>query len=93
MWYNDDNSIIISKDENELKDAIDYILKNYNEKFNYQNRRKIRDEHISKQKMFRKVFTDYVKPIFESCGIEDDPEEVLKTNFSNKMLNPITISN
>jgi glycosyltransferase involved in cell wall biosynthesis len=83
VWYNEDNSIIIDFDEKSLHDSIQYFLNNYHNI----DHSKIRNNHIIKQKSFKKIFINYVKTIFDSCEIKDDIEESFIKNYKNKMLN------
>ena len=81
IWYNDNNSIIINPNENELSNAIEYMLINYDK----YNRDKIRNDHILKQNYFREKFIKYVQNLFTVCEINENYEEIFKKTFVNKM--------
>jgi len=82
VWYNKNNSIIIDFDEKSLHDGIQYFLNNYHNIDHLE----IYNKHVIKQKVFRKIFINYVKTIFNSCEIKGDIEESFIKNYTNKML-------
>lgn len=73
IWYNKNNSIIIDDDASQLKQAIDYILNNYE---NY-NSEQIRNTHIKQQQDHIVLFVEHLQQLLASIGIQTNKETSL----------------
>jgi len=80
-WYTKLNSIIVDDSEKSVKEAVQYFVNNPIDPY------LIRDEHIAKAKIYRNMFIEQLKILFESNCIELNSSDVFDQNFIHKLRN------
>jgi len=90
FWYDDYNSIIVEPDENEVKLAVEKIIKKYND--GLIDNEKIRNDHIKLSLDQRKNFNDYIQQIFDEYNININAYQYFDTKYIHKMKHNLPIN-
>lgn len=78
-FYNEYNSLIVNPDPAEVKDAVQFFLKNK------RRPEKIRADHIAQQEVDRIVFCQLLSSVFNIFRVDLDSDEFFYRNFIHKM--------